>query len=204
YGDVRKNRTSPVRFSARRGPIGAAGPRMTCPVAVPGGHHTESTGKANRPTTPPQRRAGPAPHPPRIERPCPRASSPTPRTPYAPIRRALLLGRAAGYALPRRARRGGDLLDAAGRVQRRRPLFLVSEPLPQPNWFRQGALYLCRSPRDARDLDLLSRRPGPGWAGVVCLRGTTSPSQSYMPWVSDGGAGCLRYGAFAAYGDPEL
>jgi len=99
------------------------------------------------------------------------------------------------------------MLDAVALVQRRSPYFLVSEPLPPPGWARRGALYLCRAVRAAEDLDRLSRRPGrpaSGWAGVVCFQGTAGPRGSYIPRVSDGGEGCLHYGAFAVYGDPEL
>jgi hypothetical protein len=118
-----------------------------------------------------------------------------------------LLALAAGYNLPRPGRQGGDMLDAVMAVQRRSPRFLISEPTPPANWVQTGALYLCRKPRTAADLDGLSQhpcRPDPRWAGVVCFRGTADPHQLDVPWVSAGGDGCLHYGAFAVFGDPEV
>jgi hypothetical protein len=118
-----------------------------------------------------------------------------------------VLAVAAGYALPRPARRGGDLLDAVAAVQRRSPRFLISEPVPPANLVRTGALYLCRTPRTAQDVDGLSKhpsRPDPRWAGVVCFKGTADPDQLDVPWVSDGGDRCLDYGTFAVFGDPEM
>jgi hypothetical protein len=118
-----------------------------------------------------------------------------------------LLSLAAGLALPRAGRRPGDMLDAAAAVQRRAPLFLISEPLPHAGWAKGGALYLCRTAKTADDVEKLGKRPpgqGPGWAGVVCFKGTADPDIGYVPGVSDGGDRCLAYGPFAVYGDPEL
>jgi len=122
---------------------------------------------------------------------------------------ASALALAAGYALPRPGRQTGDLLDAVAAVQRRSPRFLVSEPRPPATWARAGALYLCRTPKTAEDLDALSKYPGRAdarWAGVVCFQGTDHPRQSdlYLPGDSEGGDRCLHYGAFAVFGDPEL
>jgi len=111
---------------------------------------------------------------------------------------------AVGHFLPRRAERGGDMLDAVAAVQRRAPLFLISEPCPAGNWAEGGALYLCRSPKTALEVEQLSRKPGGKfpWDGVVCFKGTSDPRVAYVPWVSDGN--CLHYGRFAVFGDPEL
>jgi hypothetical protein len=117
------------------------------------------------------------------------------------------LSLALGLALPRPGRRPGDMLDAVAAVQRRSPLFLISEPMPHNGWARGGALYLCRTPRTADDLETLGKHPwsrGPGWAGVVCFKGTADRSITYVPGVSDGGDRCLVYSTFAVYGDPEL
>ncbi len=114
---------------------------------------------------------------------------------------------AAGYALPRPQRRGGDMLDAVAAMQRRSPRFLVSECTPPANWVQTGSLYLCRTPRTAEDVQDLSKdpnRPDPRWAGVVCFKGTADPHQVYVPWVAEGGDRCLDYGAFAVFGDPEV
>src|SRR5262245_45534029 len=116
------------------------------------------------------------------------------------------LALAAGYALPRPGRPGGDLLDAVAAVQRRSPRFLVSEPRPGANWARAGALYLCRTPRTAADVDGLGKQPGrpdPRWAGVVCFHGTVDPHRLHHPWLAEGGERCLHYGRFAVFGDPE-
>jgi hypothetical protein len=118
-----------------------------------------------------------------------------------------VLALAAGYALPRPQRRGGGMLDAVAAVQRRSPRFLISEPAPAGDWAQRGALYLCRTPRTAADLDGLSKHPGspdPGWAGVVCFQGTVDPYTVYHPWLSDGGDRCLHFGEFAVFGDPEV
>jgi hypothetical protein len=104
-------------------------------------------------------------------------------------------------------RRGGDMLDAVAAVQRRSPRFLVSEPVPRANWARGGALYLCRTPRTAAEVDDLGKqpsRPDPSWAGVVCFKGTGDPHELDFPWVSEGGDRCLLYPEFAVFGDPEM
>jgi hypothetical protein len=72
---------------------------------------------------------------------------------------------------------------------------------------RTGTLYLCRTPRAAEDLDVMSRYPprgDPRWAGVVCFTGTADPRRHYVPWVTEEADHCLRYGAFAVFGDPEV
>jgi hypothetical protein len=130
-----------------------------------------------------------------------------PRSSWSLLALVSLLGLLAGYVLPRPPRQGGDLLDAVAAVQRRAPRFLVSEPLPTANWGQSGALYLCRTPRTAQEVDGLSKHPGrpdPRWAGVVCFKATANPNQFYVPWVADGGDRCLDYGAFAVFGDTEL
>jgi hypothetical protein len=99
------------------------------------------------------------------------------------------------------------MLDAVAAVQRRSPRFLVSEPMPTANWVRSGTLYLCRTARTAVEVDGLSKHPqlpDPNWAGVVCFKGTADPSQFDIPWVSEGGDRCLKYGVFAIFGDPEV
>ncbi len=118
-----------------------------------------------------------------------------------------LVALALGYALPRPQRRGADLLDAAAAVQRRAPLFLVSESEPSAGWVRQGSLYLCRSARGLAEIAALKHNPwrrGSRWAGIVCFRGTVDPSLAYDPWLSEADACCLHYGTFALYGDPNL
>jgi hypothetical protein len=111
---------------------------------------------------------------------------------------------AVGHSLPRRAEREGDMLDAVAEVQRRAPLFLISEPHPVGNWTERGALYLCRSPKTVVEVERLSKWPGGKfpWDGVVCFRGTSDPGVFFVPWVSEGR--CLHYGRFAVHGDPEL
>jgi hypothetical protein len=124
-----------------------------------------------------------------------------------PLALASVLALAAGYALPRPGRRGGDMLDAVVAVQRRSPRFLVTEPTPPANWVQTGALYLCRAPRSAADVDGLGKQPShldPRWAGVICFKGTADPRQFDVPWVSGGGDRCLHYPDFAVFGDPEL
>jgi hypothetical protein len=118
-----------------------------------------------------------------------------------------VLALGAGYFLGRPASPVGDMLDAVAAVQRRSPRFLITEPVPPPNWVRGGALYLCRKPKTADDVDGLGRHPGrpdPRWAGVVCFKGTADPKQVYVPWVADGGDCRLQYGHFAVFGDPDL
>ena len=124
----------------------------------------------------------------------------------APLVLVALAALAVGRALPR-PRGGGDMLDAVAAVQRRSPHFLISDPKPYHNWAKGGALYLCRAPRTGDEMEALCKdrsRAGPGWAGVVCFRGTADPGFRYLPGASDGGANCLHYGAFAVYGDPEM
>src|SRR5215211_9165063 len=119
---------------------------------------------------------------------------------------ASLAGLGAGRALPRPG--GGDMLDAVAAVQRRAPHFFISERKPCARWARAGGVYLCREPRTLEEVETLlckdRSHTGPRWAGVVCFRGTADPSFSYTPGASDGGEGCLNYGAFAVYGDPEM
>jgi hypothetical protein len=120
-----------------------------------------------------------------------------------------LIALATGYALPRRDRRGGDMLDAVMAVQRQAPLFLISDPMPAANWARTGALYLCRTSRTVEEMEGLRRFPGrsdPRWDGVVCFKGTADLHQAYLyiPWVSEGGDHCIFYGTFAVFGDPKL
>jgi hypothetical protein len=112
---------------------------------------------------------------------------------------------AIGHALPRQPQRSADMLDAVAAVQRHSPLFLISEPYPPGNWVKGGALYLCRSPKTAEELDVLSKHPWGKvrWDGVVCFKGTANPNMRYVPWVSEG-CGCLPYGQFAVFGDPDL
>lgn len=111
---------------------------------------------------------------------------------------------AVGYALPR-SRNGGDLLDAVAAVQRQSPRFLVSEPCPPAEWARIGAVYLCRSPRTAEQVDELSKysRDDGGWDGIVCFKGTLDPRRGYDPWLSEGGSQCVKYPSFAVFGDPR-
>src|SRR5262245_61845599 len=134
-----------------------------------------------------------------------RTSMPKHLKPWVALALVSAVALAVGYALPR-PRRGGDLLDAVMGVQRRSPRFLISEPLPPANWAQTGALYLCRSPRSAEDVEALTLRPWrpERWAGVVCFRGTTDPNQHYVPWVTEAGDRCLDYGAFSVFGDPEV
>jgi hypothetical protein len=116
------------------------------------------------------------------------------------------VGLLVGYALARPTRQG-DLLDAVAAVQRRAPLFLISEPKPRAHWAQAGALYLCRTPRTAAEVEALGkdpRRPDPRWTGVVCFKGMADPRRMVDPWVSEGGDRCLDYGAFAVFGDPTL
>jgi hypothetical protein len=99
------------------------------------------------------------------------------------------------------------MLDAIAAVQRRLPRFLISEPKPSGNWMRTGALYLCRAPKTAAELDGLSKYPwcsDPRWAGVVCFRGTRDSTHLYIPWVTEGGEQCLDYGDFAVFGDRDM
>jgi hypothetical protein len=112
-----------------------------------------------------------------------------------------------GYALPRSQRRRVDLLDAVAAVQRRAPLFLVSESEPSVRWVDQGSLYLCRSARGLAEIAELKHNPwrrDSRWTGIVCFRGTVEPNLLYDPWLSEATACCLRYGSFALYGDPNL
>src|SRR5262245_29817429 len=118
----------------------------------------------------------------------------------ATIALGCVLALAAGFFLGPPGSGDRDMLDAVAAVQRRSPRFLVSEPVPPANWARGGALYLCRRPRAAHEVDGLGKHPwhpDPRWAGVVCFKGTTDPNQRYDPWVADGGDGRLHYGTFA-------
>jgi hypothetical protein len=122
----------------------------------------------------------------------------------APLALVFLVALSVGYALPRS--RDGDMMDAVAAVQRRSPWFLVSQPHPPANWVRRGAIYLCRTPRTAIEMDALSKypwRPDPRWSGVVCFKGTVDPLRYYDGWLSEGGDHCLNYGVFAVFGDPE-
>lgn len=120
---------------------------------------------------------------------------------------SMALALAVGYLLPRPMRNHGDLLDAVAAIQRSSPHFLMSERLPPTNWVQAGILYLCTRPRSAEELDSLpkhAKAADPRWKGVVCFRGTSDPRPPYLPWVSEGGDGCLDYGQFTVYGDPQL
>lgn len=122
-----------------------------------------------------------------------------------PVAAGFLLGRQAATGEPSRQ----DMLDAVVAVQRRSPLFLISGPYPGPRWPDSGHLYLCRSPQTVEDTERLVKYPrgcslGRPWVGVVCIRGTADRDVVEHPWLTDGGDRCVRYGAFAVYGDPDL
>src|SRR5262249_12621727 len=100
--------------------------------------------------------------------------------PPAAIVLGCVLALATGYFLPWPGSGDRAMLGAVAAVQGRSPGFLVSEPVPPANWARGGALYLCRRPRTAREVDALGKDPwrhDPGWTGVVCFKGTTDPNE---------------------------
>src|SRR5262249_47221956 len=124
-----------------------------------------------------------------------------------PLVLVAVLALAAGYALPRPARRGGGMMDAVAAEQRGAPPFLVRGPPPPAHWGQGGAPSLGRRGKAAPEMETPShdpRRPGARWAGVVCFKGTAAPRQHYGLWVVAGGDRCLDYGNFAVFGDPEL
>jgi hypothetical protein len=101
-----------------------------------------------------------------------------------------------------------DMLDAVAAVQRRSPRFVISEPLPGPDWSQDGILYWCNKPRTLEDLNQFISASAqsvgdPRWNGVVCFKGIRHQPPAHTPGV-DGNSRCLRYSTFAAYGDDEM
>lgn len=108
-----------------------------------------------------------------------------------------------GYWIGKSERRPPqDLLDAIVVVQRRSPMFLITEQRPGEGWLGRGVAFLCSSPRALAELERMITPPRNAVPveGVVCFKGTDEPVVS--PWLESGR--CLRYERFAAFGDPAL
>jgi hypothetical protein len=114
----------------------------------------------------------------------------------------------AGYAVRRPERRGGDMLDAVAAVQRRAPMFVISDRAkPRAAWLREGGVYLSRTLKSHDDVEGLSKFPSRRdrrWAGVVYFKGCADRHEIPGPLVSLWPGECLDYGDFAVYGDRDL
>ena len=120
---------------------------------------------------------------------------------------AATLSLAAGYALPRPAKRGGDMLDAVAAVQRRCPLFLVTECGCPPGWVTEGGIYLSRTRKTTDDVEDLVKDPhgyDDRWQGIVYFKACAHRDRVYLFIRSGAGDRLLDYGDFVVYGDPEL
>jgi hypothetical protein len=114
----------------------------------------------------------------------------------------------AGYALPHPAKKpGGDMLDAVAAVQRRSPLFLMTERGCPPSWVTEGGIFLSRTGKttdDVEDLDKQPRGYDDRWRGVVYFKAYAHRGRVDLPLLSGPRERLLDYGDFAVYGDPEL
>jgi hypothetical protein len=120
---------------------------------------------------------------------------------------AMMAAMACGYALPRPTRPNWGLLDAVAAVQRRKPHFLITEPVPTMQWAQSGSVYVCRTPKTPEQIERLGKYPlrhEAGWEGIVCFRGTRDLDRTYVPWINEGGERCLDCGAFAVFGDAGM
>jgi hypothetical protein len=114
----------------------------------------------------------------------------------------------AGYALPHPAKKtDGDMLDAVAAVQRRSPLFLITERGCPPSWVTEGGVFLSRTGKttdDVEDLDKQPRGYDDRWRGVVYFKACAHRGRVDLPLLSGPRERLLDYGDFAVYGDPEL
>jgi hypothetical protein len=112
------------------------------------------------------------------------------------------------YAVPRRPKKGGDILDAVAAVQRRCPLVVVTE-------LRSGAtesvtergMYLTRNYKTPEELDHLGKYPelyDNRWDGVLYFKSRGARRDTHLPFLPAPADRALTYGDFAVYGDPEL
>jgi hypothetical protein len=114
---------------------------------------------------------------------------------------------AAGYALPRPAKKGGDMLDAVAAVQRRDPLCLIAERGRPYSWVAEGGIYLSRTSKTPQDVEELVKDPASyndGWQGVVYFKACAQRDEVIVSFLPGAGDRVLDYGGFAVYGDPEL
>jgi hypothetical protein len=117
------------------------------------------------------------------------------------------LSLAAGYVLPRPAKKGGDMLDAVAAVQRRCRLYVTAERGQSDNWVPEGGVYLSRTSRTPEELDRLlkdSRTYDEHWDGVVYFKGCGRHRQRVLPFLPAPADRALDYRDFGVYGDPAL
>jgi hypothetical protein len=117
------------------------------------------------------------------------------------------LSLAAGYAVPRSLKKGGDILDAVAAVQRRCPLFLMPERGCPHSWVTKGGIYLSRSSKSSDDVEALLKDPrcyDNRWHGVVYFKAYAYRDRDVYPFLSGPPDRILDYGDFVVYGDPEL
>jgi hypothetical protein len=122
-----------------------------------------------------------------------------------PVVSALSL--AAGYAVPRPEKKGGDMLDAVAAVQRRCPLFLMAERGCPPNWLTKGGIYLSRTSKSQDDVENLTTDPhgtDGRWRGVAYFKAWAQRDRVEYFFLSGPRDRVLDYGDFVVYGDPEL
>jgi hypothetical protein len=120
---------------------------------------------------------------------------------------ASALSLAAGYALPRPPKKGGDLLDAVAAVQRRCPLYPTAERGLPYSWAAEGGVYLSRTSKTPAEVELLTKDPrgyDGQWDGVVYFKARARRGQAVLPFLPGSADRVLDYGDFAVYGDPKL
>jgi hypothetical protein len=117
------------------------------------------------------------------------------------------LALAAGYAVPRPEKKGGDMLDAVAAVLRSSPLHLMTERGCPPSWVTEGGIYLSRTSKSADDVEDLVKHPlryDGRWHGVVYFKACAHRDRVVYPFLSGPRERLLDYGDFTVYGDPEL
>jgi hypothetical protein len=114
---------------------------------------------------------------------------------------------AAGYAVPRTLKEGGDMLDAVAAVQRRCPLYLTAERGLPEDWVAEGGIYLSRTSKTTDEVERLlkdSRTYDAHWEGVVYFKARGRHRERMLAFLPAPADRALDYGDFAVYGDPAL
>jgi hypothetical protein len=99
------------------------------------------------------------------------------------------------------------MLDAVAVVERRCPLFLMTERGCPSSWVTSGGIYLsrtARTPDEVEDLVKDARCFDDRWRGVVYIKACADRDRVILPFGPHAGDRLLDFGDFVVYGDPEL